>query len=409
MGKGTQMTVWMVRAGSEGEQEPEAHKGNFVTIHWQEFDDLSAIHDKEALKKLYSKKSPDATTMQVAAGAGQVWAFCKKMEVGDLAVLPLHDQPNDPPTKFAIGEVIGPYRYRTNMGEEITHTRKVKWIGEPIPATVFRKDLLRSLGRPPTVYSIDAEARIRAILATGEDPGPDDDEEDEPPVGGRTSIQEALTDAFIETDCVQETEDLVPNLRMLTRAMFGDNAYLVSWRGGHTDWATLEIKYGDGLVWLPWSRQLWLIEVEWKEGSNFFQQARAFAKGKVNSRKLSQKMRDCLSPFESALNDASSSLREGHVVDNLVRMTLDIHVEDGWLCPHAWVILGHERDNIPTLLQTYEQELRDRFHGEQQYILSMVRLFGSSLSRYALIEQHCSDGCGEMVRVQPAILVPFTR
>ena len=173
------MTVWMVRAGDEGQQEQEALNGNFVTMHWQEFDDLSAIQDREALKKLYSKKSPDANTNQVANGAGQVWNFYKEIELGDLAVLPLHDpeRPKVKPPRISIGEVTGPYCYRTDMGEEITHTRRVRWIGKPIPAGTFQKDLLRSLGCPPTVYSIgaeDAEARIRAILATGVDPGPDE-------------------------------------------------------------------------------------------------------------------------------------------------------------------------------------------------------------------------------------------
>jgi hypothetical protein len=165
--KGIQMTVWMVRAVRC--QEQEAHKRNIVTIHWQEFDDeLSAIQDREALKKLYSEKIPQENTNQVAAGASQVWKFCKEIERGDLAVLPLHDpqHPKAPPEKFAIGEVTGPYRYRTDMAEEveIMHTRDVRWLGT-LQATDFPQDLLASFGVEMTVYRIagkDAERRAAA-------------------------------------------------------------------------------------------------------------------------------------------------------------------------------------------------------------------------------------------------------
>ena len=89
-----------------------------------------------------------------------------------------------------------------------------------------------------------------------------------------------------ELDIVEETKHLVPNLPILARALFGDNAYLIPKAPHQSDWATQDIKIGDGLLWLPWKRQLWLIEVEWKEGSNFFYQSRAFAEGKVDEEKL---------------------------------------------------------------------------------------------------------------------------
>jgi hypothetical protein len=86
----------------------------------------------------------------------------------------------------------------------------------------------------------------------------------------------------IELEIVEETKHIVPNLSILTSALFGKNAYFLDWKRSQKDWATKSFKYADGLIWMPWLGQLWLIEVEWKEGSNFFDQSRAFAKSKVS-------------------------------------------------------------------------------------------------------------------------------
>ena len=173
--KGVQVTVWMVRAGRYGEQEQEALNGNFVTIHWTELPHLSDIQDKETLREVYDRVSKEPAKTRANA-VGQVWAFCKTIKLGDLVVLPLHDQehPKAPPKEFMIGKVTGPYCYRTDMGQEITHTRGVKWIGRRVPATAFPPDILLSLRCPQTVYSIgveDAKAQIRAVLSGQKNPG----------------------------------------------------------------------------------------------------------------------------------------------------------------------------------------------------------------------------------------------
>jgi len=114
---------------------------------------------------------------------------------------------------------------------------------------------------------------------------------------------------LLELQTVEETRDLVPNLGVLARALFGDNAYLASKAPYQADWATGKSKIGDGLLWLPWSRQLWLIEVEWKEGSNFFDQSRAFAEGEVDKDKLRIQLEEILEQFTYVLNEASSTLK----------------------------------------------------------------------------------------------------
>jgi len=73
-----------------------------------------------------------------------------------------------------------------------------------------------------------------------------------------------------ELPTVEETKHLVPNLKLMVEAVFGKGACFLDWKRSHLDRAAGERKHPDGLVWLPWREQVWVVEVEWKTGSNFF-------------------------------------------------------------------------------------------------------------------------------------------
>lgn len=153
-----------------------------------------------------------------------------------------------------------------------------------------------------------------------------------------------------------------------------------------------------------WRSQLWLIEVEWKEGSNFFEQSRAFARGKINSEKLFQELRICLKEYENVLNEINPGYKEGHIVENIIKKTIKNHINNDYLTPHGWVILGHDGNNIEKLRNDYERELQARFTN-QQYILSMTRMFQNDLSTYLLLEQYSSPRCREFISIDTSILV----
>ena len=176
------MGAWVVRAGRKGAQEQTALDNNVVTIHWQELPDLSGIESRDDLANTYRMANPEVTRpAAISAGVGQVWAFRHRILKGDLAIIPLHTRR----TVLAIGEVTGPYAYRTDLGEEVHHTIPVKWLRTDLPRTSFEQDLLLTLSCPPTVYRVrrnNAEHRIRAVLRGESDPGSTGDgppEEDE--------------------------------------------------------------------------------------------------------------------------------------------------------------------------------------------------------------------------------------
>ena len=156
------MTLWMVRAGQYGENEQDALDKNIVTIGWHELSDLSKIKSREDLKEVMEEAYSYEKKRTIANFTGQVWAFYHKIQINDLVALPLKTQ-----SAIALGKIIGPYEYRTDLGEDIHHTRKVQWIRKDIPRTDFDQDLLYSLGAFMTVCRIrrnNAEERVKKML-----------------------------------------------------------------------------------------------------------------------------------------------------------------------------------------------------------------------------------------------------
>jgi hypothetical protein len=213
---------------------------------------------------------------------------------------------------------------------------------------------------------------------------------------------------LIELQTVEETKHLVPNLPVMVKAVFGEKSYLVDWRRSHGDWATLKLKYADGLVWLPWLGQLWLVELEWKEAheSNFFDQSRALVKGKIDVGQLRSALKKCLPDVGKVLDQAFPGMVNGYGLDNVIDITIKNHHPGDRFRPHLWVILGHDGDNIPKLRKQYEDELTDRIKGRQHYILSMVRMFSGDFGSYLLLDQHYSEGCKKLDQVERSILIP---
>jgi len=162
------MSVWLVRAGKNGEQENFALDKGLAVVRWDELPDLAKIDSREKLSELMQQSYPDEGKMAVANYVGQVWAFRSRIEKGDLIVLPLKTR-----SMIAIGKCKGAYKYEPANPESARHTRPVEWIREDIPREAFGKDLLYSFGAFMTVCQIErnnAEQRIRAVLEGKRDP-----------------------------------------------------------------------------------------------------------------------------------------------------------------------------------------------------------------------------------------------
>lgn len=160
------MSLWLIRAGKNGEREDFALEKNMVVIGWDSLPDLSSAKSRDAVEKLCVETYPNEKVNTVKNWARQLWTFKDTIKAGDLVILPLKSR-----STLAFGSIAGNYEYHSDFPAGAHHARKVKWVTE-IPRNVVDQDLLHSLGAFLTVCKIernDAEKRI-INLVTGNPP-----------------------------------------------------------------------------------------------------------------------------------------------------------------------------------------------------------------------------------------------
>ncbi|RMG35821.1 MAG: restriction endonuclease [Gammaproteobacteria bacterium] len=160
------MALWLVRAGAHGEYEQKFLDESRIYLTWRRLaEDLGEIDTPEALTALLQSAYPDFGEGKMRTSRSQVWAFAKRMQVGDWVVLPSKHKP-----AIHIGEIVSEYQYDPSAEEPYRHYRKVKWLATDIPRSNFDQDLLYSFGAFLTICQIsrnDAEQRVRAMAAHG--------------------------------------------------------------------------------------------------------------------------------------------------------------------------------------------------------------------------------------------------
>lgn len=156
------MTVWLFRAGKQGEYESKFLDDGRVYLTWDDLNiNLQEIESKESLyKRLVEHYDLDKEKTAIN-WASQIWPIAHAMVKGDLVALP---------SKFNrtihIGEISGDYVYDESLRSPYYHYRAVKWIAKDIPRDRFDQDILYSLGAFMTVCKIHrnhAEERIRKM------------------------------------------------------------------------------------------------------------------------------------------------------------------------------------------------------------------------------------------------------
>lgn len=163
------MTVWVARAGKYGERENLALEEGRAFIGWGELGDLSQLNTREEVLAYVVEMYPDMKPGTARNNAGQVFNFLRSFEMGDIFALPLKTRP-----AIAFGKVAGNYEFIADNPEDARHSRRIDWIGEPIPRSAFDQDILYSFGSALTVFRViknDAEERIKAVIA-GKKPVP---------------------------------------------------------------------------------------------------------------------------------------------------------------------------------------------------------------------------------------------
>lgn len=155
-------TVWTTKGGRHGEREERLLSHGLIGGGWGELPSLENVESKSELANVYSMAYPEAAVKTRSNYVGQLWSLLRRMQDGDLVVLPLKTTGT-----VAVGRINGPYMYRADLGEDLRHTRSVQWIEKDVPRDAFDQDLLYSFGAFLTFGRVrrkDAEVRITAAI-----------------------------------------------------------------------------------------------------------------------------------------------------------------------------------------------------------------------------------------------------
>lgn len=152
------MTLWVCKGGKRGERESRFIENNVIAIGFGLLNDLSKIKSRSELKSLYRKVWPDASEGRIRNHVGQIYAFSTKVKIGELVVVPMRTSGT-----IWIGEIQSGYKFRTDLGVDMRHTRDVKWIRKNVPRNEFDQDLLYTFGSAMTFSRAErheAEKRV---------------------------------------------------------------------------------------------------------------------------------------------------------------------------------------------------------------------------------------------------------
>lgn len=159
--------AWRIRAGLHGEDAEAALANHCIIIGFPEVPDMSEAttrHDVEGLVR------PTTRRESVTHTTTQLYGFALRMSTDDVVLLP---RKLERPDFAAIGEVTGPYEYRS-INSEMRHTRPVKWTHDDVPHDALPVELHPYLDLRGTVTRVardDARHRLTEI-ALSRDPLP---------------------------------------------------------------------------------------------------------------------------------------------------------------------------------------------------------------------------------------------
>ena len=151
--------VWTVKGGRRGQREERLLANGLIGGGWETLPSLVGVSSKQDLAERYAVAYPDSGRAAQANYVGQLWSLVNRMQDGDLVVLTVKTNGT-----VAVGRIIGPYEYRTDLGDDLQHVRPVEWIATDVPRDAFDQDLLYSFGAFLTFGRVRRENAAHRIL-----------------------------------------------------------------------------------------------------------------------------------------------------------------------------------------------------------------------------------------------------
>ncbi len=152
--------LWMVRAGKNSLYVEDFLAKNIVAIDWRAVGDLTNAHTRSEIGTLVKLAYSEANLHQAASSTGQIYRFRTEMQCGDMIMT---YQANT--RAYHIGVVSTEYKFTPELGENLLHSRGVKWTGK-VQRDALTAGSKNSLGSISTIFSASATAseELRKLL-----------------------------------------------------------------------------------------------------------------------------------------------------------------------------------------------------------------------------------------------------
>jgi restriction system protein len=163
------MTVWVIRAGRDGEREAWCLENGYAGGGWNDLPSLTDADSREKVRQVVEAAArPDDPVGRRNNNTGQLWGL-KSVTPGDIVIMPMKTTKT-----LAIGRATSGYEYLEDPDPSRRHVVRVDWARDDVPRSAVKDDLLYTLGAIMTIFKAsrnEAEARFTRVLEHGVDPG----------------------------------------------------------------------------------------------------------------------------------------------------------------------------------------------------------------------------------------------
>ena len=167
------MTMWMVRAESDGRLfRPFIDKG-LVAIGWPDLGDLSRFQSREAIAARLRTEDPGRSAGAYRTTSGVLFRFLKEMQAGDAVIS--YDRTR---RIYAVGKLKEGYRFDIESDPNYPNVWPVDWTAEDISRDALTTASKNTLGSTLTVFRL-SEAAEQDVwrAASGNQEGSSEDED----------------------------------------------------------------------------------------------------------------------------------------------------------------------------------------------------------------------------------------
>lgn len=147
------MTMWMVRAESDGSLFQPFIDERLVAIGWPDVGDLSRFESREALVARLRERYPGQRAGWYANSGGMLHRFSKKLQSGD-GVVTYHRTRR----VYAVGTLQGSYEYDRTFNDAYPNVRRVEWDATEVSRDALATATKNSLGSTLTLFRLPVTA-----------------------------------------------------------------------------------------------------------------------------------------------------------------------------------------------------------------------------------------------------------